>query len=111
MRRWGPEAFENSAAMDWLGGLASGQQLADLRTAFALGGTEEERAIALAAAALVAAALGGSIPRLPETAKRWLRRQNRMQAETLRGKAMGVARAMGDASLAAALACDEGQSE
>lgn len=103
IRSWGAGAFENSAAMDWLGGLASGQQLADLRAALELREGEEERAIARAAATLVAAAVGEGVTGLPETAKRWLRRQDAGQAEALRGEAMGVAQAVSDVPLAAAL--------
>ncbi|MEO8727704.1 MAG: DUF4259 domain-containing protein, partial [Acidobacteriaceae bacterium] len=76
MRTWGGGPFENSAAMDWLGGLASGLRLPDLEDALQRGESEEERAVARAAVALVAAALGGTQEELPETAKRWLRRQD-----------------------------------
>jgi L-alanine-DL-glutamate epimerase-like enolase superfamily enzyme len=105
MRIWGPAPFQNSAAMDWLGGLASGLQLPDLAEALqhASSTNEAERATARAASALVAAALGNPENSLPETAKRWLARQDLTKAENLRHKAVVAARTLQDAELSTSL--------
>ena len=105
MRTWGPAPFQNSAAMDWLGGLASGLQLPDLAEAlqYATSTNDAERAIARAAATLVVAALGSADDGLPETAKRWLTRQDMTMAENLRHKAAEAAKGLQDAELSASL--------
>lgn len=101
MRVWGTRPFQNSAAMDWLGGLASGLRLPDLGDALrnAAHSDEDERAQARAAVALAAAALGALQEDLPETAKRWLGRQDLSAAESLRAPALNVAELLGDAGL------------
>lgn len=106
MRTWGPAPFQNSAAMDWLGGLASGLQLPDLAVALqhASSANETERATARAAVALVAAALGNPEDNLPETAKRWLTLQDISHAEQFRDQAFQAARAFKDTELIDALA-------
>jgi ribonuclease D len=91
--------------MDWLGGLASGLQLPDLAEAlqYATSTNEAERATARAAAAIVAAALGNPENNLPETAKRWLARQDRAKAEFLRSQATEAAGALKDTELSSSL--------
>ncbi len=64
---------------------------------------EEERAIARAAATLVAAALGDAPGTLPETAKRWLARQEKDVAEAMRQAAVAIAREMHDHELEGSL--------
>ncbi len=89
--------------MDWLGGLASGLQLADLSAALHLAESRDERdrAIARAAVRLIAAATCAAADDLPETARRWLSRQNTAHPmEPLRHEAIEATKLLGDTGLA-----------
>ena len=74
-----PATLDSDDAMDWLGQLGSGDANALLTSAFSAATADEflelrSAAAALAAAELVAAALGWPAPGLPDEAARWARR-------------------------------------
>jgi hypothetical protein len=110
MKIWGPGVFENSAAMDWLGGIASGLQVADLRPALEADGTfaslDEADAIARAAAYLIAVLANPDhvTADLPQTARLWVARQSHCDiARELRPLAISVAERLRDPGLLALL--------
>lgn len=74
--RWGHTSFDNDSALDWLGDLADGgPSLVGEALDAALGSDYlevDEASAALAAAELVAAALGKGDQRLSEGAAEWL---------------------------------------
>jgi poly-gamma-glutamate capsule biosynthesis protein CapA/YwtB (metallophosphatase superfamily) len=77
---WGEGNFENDDAMDWAGACAKSTSAAFVRAAFepALTGAmleAREAAIAVAAAEVVAAALGKPGPDLPPELKTWIERR------------------------------------
>lgn len=79
MGAWGHRSFENDSALDWLGELVDGDAEALAEILEAVGGAGDDEYVdvdaasaALAAAELVAAALGKGGDRLNEEAGRWL---------------------------------------
>lgn len=80
MGAWGHESFANDSALDWLSSLVHGEPalLADALDRVGAAAADEylevdESSAALAAAELVAAALGGGEERLPQDALAWLK--------------------------------------
>ena len=80
MGAWGHESFANDSALDWLSALVQGgpallaEALDRVGSAAADDYLEvDESSAALAAAELVAAALGGGEDRLPQEALAWLK--------------------------------------
>jgi hypothetical protein len=79
MGTWGVGAFQNDDAMDWVAALSSARDASVLRIAFdtVLNDDEAyiespEASVALAAAAVVAAAIGAPGPELPLAVADWL---------------------------------------
>jgi len=79
MGAWGHKSFENDSALDWLGDLADGEKSLVGEALDAVTSADEddylevdEASAALAAAELVAAALGKGDDRLNEDAAAWL---------------------------------------
>jgi len=99
MGAWGANAFENDDAADWLSDLVDTEDDTD-PVRFALEAVIEEdepveapeSSMALAAAEVVAAALGRPSPKLPEDVQSWLPRQRVKVIGELRDLALDAVR-------------------
>lgn len=72
MGAWGKGSFDNDSALDWMGELVEGDDLALVMETLALRGDATQGADVLAAAEVVAALNGRPLDRLPEELGEWL---------------------------------------
>ena len=88
MGAWGAGSFENDDAMDWIGGLAPGSGVNDVRAALVPVTLADDHyveapdcSIAIAAAEAVAAARGRPMPSLPEEVSAWAKTETKLAPE------------------------------
>lgn len=88
MGAWGARAFENDGALDWVWELEAAEDESVLRSALSADVSEAPEAeIALAAAEVVAAALGRPAGGLPEEVTAWVAAHGDLVGEELQGLA------------------------
>jgi Domain of unknown function (DUF4259) len=106
MAAWGPDAFSNDDALDWLIDFTEAptmEMLRDTLELITLGGNDEEPdepdcAEAIAAAEIVAALAGSPSADLPDDLKAWLESDHGLSAGGLKAKALAAVERIARAS-------------